>query len=145
MTRGREESPHGAVGSGPHAGPHLLLQGSSVNLSGLGRAGKRGVCLKMSLSAAQATHKEMLMSVLSSPVHRLGLCRSPHPSVGVGSLESVHKMLFSEIRSHRTAHSVLPGPRTHRRDIGDTRTMASKGRKSSRHLTELQIWNFSRI
>lgn len=82
------------------------------------------------------------MSVSSSPVHRPGLCRSPRPSVDAGYIESVHKMLCSEIRSHRTAHSFLPGPTTHRRDMGDTRAMASKGRKSSRHLTELQIWNF---
>lgn len=113
-----------------------------MNLFGLGRAGKRGLWLKMSLSAAQATRKEILMSVSSSPVHRLGLRRSPCPSVGVGYLEPDHKMLYSEIRSHGTAHSFLPGPRTHRRDIGDTRTMGSKGRKSSRHLTE---WKFSRI
>lgn len=85
------------------------------------------------------------MSVSSSPVHRLGLCRSPHPSVDAGYLEPVHKMLYSEVRSHRTAHSFLPEPRTHRRDMGDTRTMASKGMKSSRHLTELEIRNFSHI
>lgn len=125
--------------------PIPVLQNSSVNHTGLGRAGKRGEWLRMSLSAAQVTHKEILMSVSSSPVHRLGPYHSPRPSVHAGYLESVHKMLYSEIRSHRTAHSFLPGPRTHRRDMGNTRAMASMGRKSSRHLTELQIWNFSHI
>lgn len=65
--------------------------------------------------------------------------------VDVGYLEPVHEMLYSEIRRHRTAHSFLPGPRTHRRDIRDTRTVASKGRRFSRHLTELKIGNFSHI
>lgn len=72
----------------------LVLQGSSVNPTGFGRAGQTGIWLRMSLSAAQTTHKEILMSVSSSPVHRLGLCCSLCPSVDVGYLEPVHDALL---------------------------------------------------